>query len=486
MKASHRKDVIIARLIFAAICLFLIALIATIVITVNSKGGKKKEQDKVQQNAVSESETDSAGDSDTEIGAIYLPQQTTEGTEKTYVTTTSSVNMREKPDKNANIVTVIAQDVKLEFVSEDNGWTQVIFQGQTGYVSSDYVKSDMADSTIDSGTSGAANSGAATDIERMENMSETDKKTMNDAAANILTLEKTRSDFLKTKNRISDSQYAQMQQLEDEIPRAIKRLEKNESSLDVINKDLRYLEGEKVQFDIDGEYAKSRQRAFKVYAVLLVVFFAVVVAVCTLMQIVYGADTTIFMLIGALLSTVAGSFVLLTYQSYSDEVKSAAASKNKAVALENRVKIKYVSIKNAVDYTYEKYHVKNSKEFVYNYEQYLLAVKDKERFRRTNEDLEYNSKKLVSVLSKNDFYDARVWLNYTNAIVDHKEMVEQKHELIVRRQKLRGRMSCNVETITRLRREILSHRSELGDRIHEVNRILNKIAELDMEVQSED
>lgn len=34
-----------------------------------------------------------------------------------------------------------------------------------------------------------------TDIERMENMSETDKKTMNDAAANILTLEKTRSDF---------------------------------------------------------------------------------------------------------------------------------------------------------------------------------------------------------------------------------------------------------------------------------------------------
>lgn len=159
MKASHRKDVIIARLIFAAICLFLIALIATIVITITSKGDKKKEQDKTQQNVASESETDS--DSDTEIGAIYLPQQTTEGTEKTYVTTTSSVNMREKPDKNANIVTVIAQDVKLEFVSEDNGWTQVIFQGQTGYVSSDYVKSDMADGTTDSGTSDGDAAGAA-------------------------------------------------------------------------------------------------------------------------------------------------------------------------------------------------------------------------------------------------------------------------------------------------------------------------------------
>ena len=128
-------------------------------ITITSKGGKKKEQDKAQQNVASESEADS--DSDTEIGAIYLPQQTTEGTEKTYVTTTSSVNMREKPDKNANIVTVIAQDVKLEFVSEDNGWAQVIFQGQTGYVSSDYVKSDMADGTTDSGTSDGDAAGAA-------------------------------------------------------------------------------------------------------------------------------------------------------------------------------------------------------------------------------------------------------------------------------------------------------------------------------------
>lgn len=41
MKASHRKDVIIARLIFAAICLFLIALIVTIVIPLIQRAAKK-------------------------------------------------------------------------------------------------------------------------------------------------------------------------------------------------------------------------------------------------------------------------------------------------------------------------------------------------------------------------------------------------------------------------------------------------------------
>lgn len=158
MKASHRKDVIIARLIFAAICIFIIAGITAIVVTITSKHSKKNNDADAPQNVASESETSA----DTEIGTIYLPQSTTENTEEsaTYVTTTNSVNMREKPDKNATIITVIAPNVKLEYLSEDNGWTEVKFQDQTGYVSSDYVKSSLQDSTSDDGT---ANDGASDD-----------------------------------------------------------------------------------------------------------------------------------------------------------------------------------------------------------------------------------------------------------------------------------------------------------------------------------
>ena len=68
--------------------------------------------------------------------------------------------MREKPDKNANIVTVIGPDVKIEFVSEDNGWTQVIFQGQTVCVISENVNSYKSERTTQNGTDGAADSAA--------------------------------------------------------------------------------------------------------------------------------------------------------------------------------------------------------------------------------------------------------------------------------------------------------------------------------------
>ncbi|WP_455721014.1 hypothetical protein [Agathobacter sp.] len=325
-----------------------------------------------------------------------------------------------------------------------------------------------------------------TDIEKMGNMSAADKKIMQDAASNIAVLNKKRNDFLKTENRISDSQYAQMQELENEIPRAIKRLERNEGYLDTINRDLKYLEGEKIQLDIDKEASYDQQKKLRVFAVLIILFFAAVVAVCFAMRFMMDVDTTVFMFIGALLSAAAGAFIFLSYQNEANEIKSCIANKNRAVSLENRVKIKYVNVKNSVDYTYEKYHVKNSKEFVYIYEQYLLAVKDKERFRQTSDDLEYNNRKLLDVLQKNHFYDSKVWLNYANAIVEPKEMVELKHQLIVRRQKLRGRMQYNINTITSLRRDILSHRGEIGDRMPEINRILNKIAELNMELESED
>ncbi len=150
------------------------------------------------------------------------------------------------------------------------------------------------------------------------------------------------------------------------------------------------------------------------------------------------------------------------------------------------MKIKYVNIKNAVDYSCQKYHVKNSRDLTYVYEQYQAAVIEREKFQRTSEDLEYNSEKMLSILKKHNLYDAKVWLNYANAIVNEKDMVELKHNLIVRRQKLRNRMEYNIGVITQLRATILLHRSELGDKAGEVSRLLNKIAQLTLEFEDED
>lgn len=82
-------------------------------------------------------------------------------------------------------------------------------------------------------------------------------------------------------------------------------------------------------------------------------------------------------------------------QNDERERKKAQASINKAITLLNSVKLKYVNITNAVDYACEKYHVHNSDELNYIWEQYLEAVKEREKYQRTNEDLEYFTSRLI-------------------------------------------------------------------------------------------
>ena len=84
----------------------------------------------------------------------------------------------------------------------------------------------------------------------------------------------------------------------------------------------------------------------------------------------------------------------------------------------------------------------------------MNELKEREKFRQANEDLEYYNTKLVRLLKRYRLYDANVWVNQSSALIDKKEMVEVKHNLIVRRQKLRSRIEYNADNIRNKRAEV--------------------------------
>lgn len=150
-------------------------------------------------------------------------------------------------------------------------------------------------------------------------------------------------------------------------------------------------------------------------------------------------------------------------------------NRNHAISLENHVKIKYVNIKNAVDYTCEKYHARNSQELEYVFEQYQDEAREKEKFRKTSDDLDYYSKSLIQYLMRLRMYDARVWINHANAIVDSREMVELKHNLIERRQKLRVRMEYQIRAIADMKKEARKNVDRIGNCGPQIEAIIRKI-----------
>ena len=122
--------------------------------------------------------------------------------------------------------------------------------------------------------------------------------------------------------------------------------------------------------------------------------------------------------------------------------------------------------------------MKNAYELSYIYEEYLEAVKQREKFRANNDQLEYYNKELIYTLEKQMLYDAKVWLNYTNAIIDPREMVELKHELITRRQKLRARIEYNTNVMDNTKKELLKSKKRLDEPSAQIDQIINKIEQL--------
>lgn len=317
------------------------------------------------------------------------------------------------------------------------------------------------------------------DIQMMEEMPEEERAKIGEVALNVVQLNAARTEFLNSAKKLSDAQFTLLESEEQNVPDAIKRLEDNERYRDTIERDMKYLEREKSEWVLRKEYLTEQRvklRNLLYIWVGLAVTAAVVMGIVQLMteiDMYYGWMGLVF---------AAAVAIALTYWKIQDdgaEIAVAERSRNRAVVLLNKVKIKYVNIANAVDYACERYHVTSAKELNQQWEYYLEAVKEREKYQRTNEDLEYFNGRLVRLLRQYQFFDAQVWVKQALALVDPKEMVEVKHGLIARRQKLRARIEANMEAVRGQRAEAEQLLGKVGSMRPQVEQILQTIDRLE-------
>ena len=264
---------------------------------------------------------------------------------------------------------------------------------------------------------------------------------------------------------------------EAEMPGIIKRLKANEEYLEAIKRDMNRLEGEKIQWSVLRQERSSERKTLRKMSFTMLYVFGTSAIIIAALSILMSWDLLPLMVV-ALLAVIAGSYIVLRMQECAKEIKKCDINLNRAIALENRVKIKYVNTKNAVDYSCERFHVNNSLELTYNYEQYIEACKEREKFKQITEDLEYFNGRLVRVLNELNLFDPKVWLNYANAIIDPKEMVEVKHELFGRRQKLRSRIEYNLSAIEDMKTEVEKYIDQMGEKRAQVQTIILKVDEI--------
>lgn len=281
------------------------------------------------------------------------------------------------------------------------------------------------------------------DIQKIDLLPAQSKKSIDDMARKVIALNQERQKMQKVQPKITMAQRLALEPYEDTILDEIHKMEEQESYLQVINSDIRYLESEKasLNFELDDimdrdELGKKMLKVASVFIILFLIFLFI------LQEVVKKNVQLPFIF------TIAFGIIVIAYFYFSNrkneyELKVAELKMNRAILLLNKVKIKYVNCTNLLDYLYEKFHVHNAQELHYHWQEYMRIVEEERRFKKTTDSIDFYTEEIVRELKLNGVSDAGIWGYQIEALVDPKEMVEVRHRLNVRRQKLRQRIDYN-------------------------------------------
>lgn len=285
------------------------------------------------------------------------------------------------------------------------------------------------------------------DMEEIEALPDEEMAELAACAKKIEALEQQQSGYKERQNRMSDEMYHQMERMEEEIQEGYEKLTQAEEYQDFIKRDLRKLDGEKHAY----LFRRSELRRIIADTRSMTVVCTVAVIACILilfiLQFGFQMKTKAGYLAAALVGAIAITAIFI---KHNDSVKELAQVENgigHIIRLQNTVKIRYVNNTHLLDYLYMKYNVSSAGELSRGWQQYQEEKAERHSYQQAEKELSQCQKDLLHVLRRYQVKDPMIWLHQTAALLDKKEMVEIRHNLIIRRQSLRRRMDYNKEVI---------------------------------------
>lgn len=293
-----------------------------------------------------------------------------------------------------------------------------------------------------------------TDIQKIDRIHGEEREALETTCTHLLQLERERAQFKNKNTKITEVQMQRLEPYHDTLAEEVKKMYANESYRMAVKNDMKHLEAEKAGLFYEKEEIIARQGDLKTIAKVLVVLF---LSLCVLFFVIYygaGADMTVPYMATILLAAAAAAVIVNESRKNAVEMKLVGLKLNKAINLQNRVKIKYINNTNVLDYTCEKYGVNSAAEFELLYNEYCAAKEFERKLTKNTELMLRNQESLLQILAEAQVQDTEVWLHQAAAIVDEREMVEVRHRLNVRRRSLKDRVTFNKENKDNAFREI--------------------------------
>jgi len=287
------------------------------------------------------------------------------------------------------------------------------------------------------------------DMEEIEALPASESQALKDAAMRLSEVGKSRAGHELKSVPMDEGLYQRMEALGDQVEEGIRKLEDAQEYHKKIKLDLKRLSGEKEAYAFRKSEITHLMEDLR--SVMVVCLSATVFCVLLLLvlQLGFAMDVQIGYLLTAGLCAIAITVIFIKYSDARRDLKRMEKSINKLIGLHNSVKIRYVNNSNLLEYLRLKYRVASAAELKKLHGKYLEEKKRREAFRQLEKKLKAAERDLVGLLREARVGDPLIWIHQPAAILDKREMVEVRHNLIIRRQSLRKRVDYNKEVVAK-------------------------------------
>lgn len=310
------------------------------------------------------------------------------------------------------------------------------------------------------------------DAEEIEALPEPEMQQLEKNARTIRNLEQEIETFLGRKNRMSDSQYHALRSQEQTVAEGIEKLREAEEHSGRIRQDLRKLDVERQAHAFRRRELVSMCENYRGMAVIFMAALLLCLAVLAVLQFGFRMNAYAGYYIAVTVAALAVIAVSIKYLDAQRELGKIRRAESRLIQLQNTVKIRYVNNTNLLEYLYLKYNTESAEKLAGLWELYLQEKEERRQFAKAQDQIEQCQELLVAQLKRYRLKNPERWMDQTAAILDRREMVEIRHDLIQRRQALRKQLDYNRTIAQAAHREVMDitskypvYRSEILDMV---------------------
>ncbi len=268
-------------------------------------------------------------------------------------------------------------------------------------------------------------------------------------ANRISTLKNDKNQYKNYTSKIPSKKYEYINSKEKELPEILKSLKEDEDDYRTLKSDIHNIKGEQAALKYEHKEYIGRLNRLRSFLKLAIVVVAVVLG-----GLIYGQsqgeyDYTIGFYITVLCAMLVGAIMLVMYQVTQRDLKVTELKMNKAIGLLNKYTLRYVNLKNRLDYSYEVHGVHSSYELNSLWGAYINAKKEQEAYFRMSDQLYKSMENFNSIIDSLKLYDDSVWSGRPEALLDNTQMAQLKDNLNGRRERLKKSIDYNNELIER-------------------------------------